>query len=52
MTTPAMSFGIKYAGVTHVGSEPDLAGLLVAGTGDVFAPGGDMGGGSSRRGAG
>ena len=25
--------------------DPDLAGLLITGTGDVFAPGGDMGGG-------
>ncbi|WP_373864691.1 enoyl-CoA hydratase/isomerase family protein [Nocardia vaccinii] len=44
--TPAMYFGIKYA-VNHVGSDPDLAGLLITGTGDVFAPGGDMGGGGS-----
>jgi len=42
--TPAMYFGIKYA-VNHVGSDPDLAGLLITGTGDTFAPGGDMGGG-------
>ena len=41
-----MYFGIKYA-VTHVGSDPDLAGLLITGTGDVFAPGGDMGGGGA-----
>ena len=34
--TPAMYFGIKYA-VNHVGSDPDLAGLLITGTGDVFA---------------
>ena len=44
--TPAMYFGIKYA-VNHVGSDPDLAGLLITGTGDVFAPGGDMGGGGA-----
>ena len=44
--SPAMYFGIKYA-VTHVGSDPDLAGLLITGTGDVFAPGGDMGGGGA-----
>jgi len=25
--------------------DPDLAGLSITGTGDVFAPGGDMGGG-------
>ena len=44
--TPAMYFGIKYA-VNHVGSDPALAGLLITGTGDVFAPGGDMGGGGA-----
>ncbi|MQY24161.1 enoyl-CoA hydratase/isomerase family protein [Nocardia macrotermitis] len=44
--TPAMYFGIKYA-VNHVGADADLAGLLITGTGDVFAPGGDMGGGGS-----
>ena len=42
--TPAMYFGIKYA-VRHVDADPDLAGLLITGTGDVFAPGGDIGGG-------
>ena len=42
--TPAMYFGIRYA-IRHVDSDPDLAGLLITGTGDVFAPGGDMGGG-------
>src|ERR1700755_1172322 len=42
--TPAMYFGIKYA-VGRVEADPDLAGLLITGTGDVFAPGGDMGGG-------
>ena len=42
--TPAMYFGIRYA-ITRVESDPDLAGLLITGTGDVFAPGGDMGGG-------
>jgi enoyl-CoA hydratase/carnithine racemase len=42
--TPAMYFGIRYA-VTHVENDPDLAGLLITGTGDVFAPGGDLGGG-------
>lgn len=41
--TPAMYFGIRYA-VRHVDADPDLAGLLITGTGDVFAPGGDMGG--------
>src|SRR3984893_3006217 len=42
--TPAMYFGIRYA-VRHVDADPDLAGLVITGTGDVFAPGGDMGGG-------
>jgi enoyl-CoA hydratase/carnithine racemase len=42
--TPAMYFGIRYA-VTHVEADKDLAGLLITGTGDVFAPGGDLGGG-------
>jgi enoyl-CoA hydratase/carnithine racemase len=42
--TPAMYFGIRYA-VGHVNQDPDLAGLLITGTGDVFAPGGDMTGG-------
>jgi enoyl-CoA hydratase len=42
--TPAMYFGIKYA-VGLVAGDPDLAGLLITGTGDVFAPGGDLGGG-------
>jgi enoyl-CoA hydratase len=44
--TPAMYFGIKYA-VGLVEGDPDLAGLLITGTGDVFAPGGDMGGGGT-----
>jgi enoyl-CoA hydratase len=43
--TPAMYFGIRYA-VSLVNADPDLAGLLITGTGDVFAPGGDLGGGS------
>jgi enoyl-CoA hydratase len=42
--TPAMYFGIRYA-VSVVESDPSLAGLLITGTGDVFAPGGDLGGG-------
>src|SRR3982074_1402745 len=42
--TPAMYFGMRYA-VSRVNADPDLAGLLITGTGDVFAPGGDMGGG-------
>jgi enoyl-CoA hydratase/carnithine racemase len=41
--TPAMYFGIRYA-IDHVNADPDLAGLLITGTGDVFIPGGDMGG--------
>jgi enoyl-CoA hydratase/carnithine racemase len=44
--TPAMYFGIRYA-VRHVDADPDLAGLLITGSGDVFAPGGDMGGGGA-----
>src|SRR3977135_4269402 len=39
---PAMYFGIRYA-VSRVNADPDLAGLLITGTGDVFAPGGDIG---------
>src|SRR6201985_253744 len=42
--TPAMYFGIRYA-VSRVNADADLAGLLITGTGDVFAPGGDLGGG-------
>lgn len=42
--TPAMYFGIRYA-VGLVESDDSLAGLLITGTGDVFAPGGDLGGG-------
>jgi enoyl-CoA hydratase len=41
--TPAMYFGIRYA-IDHVNAADDLAGLLLTGTGDVFIPGGDMGG--------
>src|SRR5580693_3647269 len=40
--TQAMYFGIRYA-VSRVNADPDLAGLLITGTGDVFAPGGDLG---------
>lgn len=40
--TPAMYFGIRYA-ISRVNSDEDLAGLLITGTGDVFAPGGDLG---------
>jgi enoyl-CoA hydratase/carnithine racemase len=42
--TPAMYFGIRYA-VGLVEADDNLAGLLLTGTGDVFAPGGDLGGG-------
>ncbi len=41
--TPAMYFGIKRA-VHLVNADPDLAALIITGTGDVFAPGGDLGG--------
>ncbi|MCK9930845.1 enoyl-CoA hydratase/isomerase family protein [Frankia sp. Mgl5] len=40
--TPAMYFGIKRA-VALVNKSPDLAALVITGTGDVFAPGGDLG---------
>jgi enoyl-CoA hydratase/carnithine racemase len=40
--TPAMYFGFRYA-VQRVERDPDLAGLLVTGTGDTFIPGGDLG---------
>ena len=38
-----MYFGIKRA-VRHGQHDPDLAALIITGTGDVFAPGGDLGG--------
>src|SRR5579863_7486555 len=41
--TQAMYFGIRYA-VRRVDADPELAGLLITGTGDVFIPGGDLGG--------
>lgn len=40
--TGAMYFGVRYA-TNHVDLDPDLSGLLVTGTGDVFIPGGDLG---------
>jgi len=43
--SPAMYFGVRYA-VDQVAADPSLAGLLITGTGDVFVPGGDLGGGS------
>src|SRR5580693_7988743 len=44
--TPAMYFGIRYA-VSRVNADADLAGMLITGAGDVFAPGGDLGGGGA-----
>lgn len=41
--TPAMYFGIKRA-VRLVNADPELAALIITGTGNVFAPGGDLGG--------
>jgi enoyl-CoA hydratase len=41
--TPAMYYGVKRA-VRLVNADPDLAALIITGTGDVFAPGGDLGG--------
>jgi enoyl-CoA hydratase len=41
--TPAMYYGIKRA-VRLVNTEPELAALIITGVGDVFAPGGDLGG--------
>jgi enoyl-CoA hydratase len=41
--TPAMYYGMKRA-VALVNSDADLAALIITGTGDVFAPGGDLGG--------
>src|SRR5215211_753964 len=41
--TPAMYWGVRYA-VQHVDADNTLAGLLLTGTGDVFNPGGDLGG--------
>lgn len=41
--TGAMYFGIRYA-IDHTDRDPDLAGLLITGSGDVFIPGGDLSG--------
>lgn len=41
--TPAMYYGIKKA-VRLVNNDSELAALIITGTGDVFAPGGDLGG--------
>jgi enoyl-CoA hydratase/carnithine racemase len=36
-----MYFGIRYA-ISRINSDKNLAGLLITGSGDVFAPGGDL----------
>ena len=41
--TPAMYFGVRYA-VDLVNRSTDLSALVITGTGDVFIPGGDLGG--------
>jgi enoyl-CoA hydratase len=41
--TPAMYYGLKRA-VRIVNTEPGLSALVITGSGDVFAPGGDLGG--------
>jgi enoyl-CoA hydratase/carnithine racemase len=41
--TPAMYFGIKRA-VRLVNTDPELRALIITGTDDTFAPGGDLGG--------
>jgi enoyl-CoA hydratase/carnithine racemase len=41
--TPAMYYGIKRA-VRLANTDPRIAALIITGTGDVFAPGGDLGG--------
>jgi enoyl-CoA hydratase len=41
--TPAMYYGLKRA-VRLVNTDPDLSALIITGVGDVFAPGGDLGG--------
>ena len=41
--TPAMYYGLKRA-VRLVNGDPDLAALIITGVGDVFAPGGELGG--------
>jgi enoyl-CoA hydratase/carnithine racemase len=41
--TPAMYFGVRVA-TNLVDRDRELAGLLITGTGDVFIPGGDLGG--------
>lgn len=41
--TPSMYFGIKKA-VQFVNADKELRAMIITGTGDVFAPGGDLGG--------
>ena len=41
--TPSMYFGIKKA-VQRVNADSEIRALIITGTGDVFAPGGDLGG--------
>ena len=41
--TPGMYFGIRRA-VSLVNADPDLAAMIITGTGDVFSSGGDLGG--------
>lgn len=41
--TPAMYFGVKQV-VRWVNTDPELAALIITGTGDVFSPGGDLAG--------
>jgi enoyl-CoA hydratase len=41
--TGSMYFAVRYA-VDVVNRDPDLSGMLLTGTGDVFIPGGDLGG--------
>lgn len=43
--SPAMYFGVRCA-VDLVNRDDALAGLLITGSGDVFIPGGDLGGGN------
>lgn len=45
--TSAMYFGVRHA-VDLVDRDPDLAALVITGVGDVFIPGGDMGGAASQ----
>lgn len=40
--SPAMYFGLRYA-IAHCEADPDIHGLILTGTGDVFIPGGDLG---------